>query len=526
MLRRDISRVLFGAAVGTLSGTQLAEAQSCPPACSPVYPGDVTLYGADSTGVAAADSAISAALAANSVVYFPPGMYRVTGTIQITGNKTVLGPRGGTYAAQIARIHHDTTSAINLFECMSEEFGAVCISNLFITGGGGGRVIRSLRPQSLFENLLLEIYNGWGIELMPWPNYPSAPSWWPTWPNGSPVAGYGFGSWGTVIRNCKWVGPDADTSYRGFQIAVNGGEILLDNCTAIFGDIGFNIDQCQALTIIRPNTNRQWFNGGGRAGIRFSGPGYKQAISIHGGYIEGSANGIWVENVQALDIADTYFDSLEVDGTVIYLQNSLVKNTTIRNCHILQRRANKIAIDNNNASRTAVTNCFIDAPGASGAALRTTAAIHTLGNTIVSGLIQDTNGLVQDLAAEDVNVTLAVAGSSSPGSYPIASQQSSYTRVGRRVWLDLDITLGAGAGGGTGSLSITGLPLAKRTGTSAVGSAQLSAVTYSGYVTLGFATGATALSLFQNTSNGVTSSLPITAVGAGDRIVGSISYRI
>jgi hypothetical protein len=528
MQRRDVSRALILSAAGAgLLASRGAQAQSCATPCYPQTPaetfagvtptdtsyppGNVLRYGADPGGNVDSAVAVNRAISANTVVFFPAGYYLIGSTINLAGDKTLVGERGGTQSAQAVTINHTGASG-SLFSCTSTEFGGVCISNFKIVGGNGSVAIYNRRPQSLFENLYLEPYNGGGIEL----------------DEGTQ------GSWGCTIRNCKWVAPAAPTPFFGYQISVNGGHVHLENCTAIFGCIGINVDQCEALTITRPSTNRQTAAysstpaSNGQCGIRFSGPGYKQSISINGGYVEAYTSGVWVENVQSLDISNTYFDDVDFGTTGIYIQNTLVKNTTIRNCHMLQRGANHIAIDNN-GENTLVSNCYLEASGVNGAVIRTTTPMHTLTNTIVAGTIIDSSGVVQDLGVKEESPTLAIRGSGTAGTYQIASQQCSTTRIGRRVWVDVDITLAASiTGGGTGSLYITGLPLTKRSGTLPVGAAQLNAVAFSGVVTLGFVTSgaSSTLCLYQSTSNGATAALPISSVTAGDRISGSICYRI
>jgi hypothetical protein len=527
MKRRDISKALILSGAGAALLSSRAQAQACAPACYPqtpeestagvtpidtsFLPGDVLRYGADMSGSADSAPAINDALLANSVVFFPPGIYKVDSTINVTGDKTIIGARGGTQSFQAVTLNHTAASG-SLFSCVSTQFGGVCISNFKIVGGNGSVAIYNRRPQSLFENLYLEPYNGGGIEL----------------DEGTQ------GSWACAIRNCKWVAPQTATPYFGYQISVNGGHVHLDNCTAIFGCIGINVDQVEALTISRPSMNRQTAAyssvppANGQCGIRFSGAGYKEAISIDGGYIEACTTGLWIENVQSLDVANTYFDDVDFGASGIYLQNSLVKNTTIRNCHMLQRGAGKIAIDNN-GENTFVSNCHVSARGVGGIAIRTSTPMHALSNTIPAGLISDSAGQLQDIGVKEASVTLAIQGSGTAGAYQIANQQCSYTRTGRRVWLDLDITLaGVIGGGGSGSLYITGLPVTKRTGTLPVGAAMLNSVAFSGFVTLGFvSSGATStLCLYQSTSNGATTAVPISGLTAGDRISGSISYRI
>jgi hypothetical protein len=394
MLRRDLTGMLLGAAVGSMGSASVAQAQACPPPCAPLYPGDVTLYQGLNVG-GLWDNAINAALAANEIVYFPPGHYHVQGPITITGNKTIMGPRGGTFAAQQARITHvpdvsSSNSNRNLFESYQEAYGGICIANLYIDGGRGGWAIRNVRPQSVFDSILMEVYDGCGIELLPCNGWPASPV----------PSGYGFGSWGCIIRDCKWTGLAEGSMGIGFQVAVNGGNVLLENCTAINGDIGINVEACEALVIDRPNVNKQWYGTPNKCGIRLAGPGVKKAISIRGGYIEACGNGVWAENVQALDIANTYFDTTEnpvANSTCIFLQSSQVKSASIHGCYIWQRVPGRVAVSNY-GSKTTLSNNVISAPN-SGVAINNGAVMYSLANTILAGSIVSPAGWIKEIGA-------------------------------------------------------------------------------------------------------------------------------
>lgn len=126
--------------------------------------------------------------------------------------------------------------------------------------------------------------------------------------------------------------------------------------------------------------------------------------------------------------------------------------------------------------------------------------------------------------------TAAIRGSSTAGTYEIASQICRYTRIGRRVWLDVGITMaGAITGGGVGDLTITGLPFAKVGSSYPVGSVLLSGVDWTAGASLSLAfTGSGAFStlvITQTIDNSAFTGVPIGGLGAGDLIFGSICYE-
>lgn len=303
-------------------------------------------FGAVGDGVTDDTAAFVAALAAANFVFVPAGTYVIGTQIDITGNKTISGQRTNANGYQSATINF-TASSGSLFSATSDEFGGISIQNLFITGGNGDYAIQSSRPLTNIENVVMEVYDGNGINLF--------------------NAGTGgTGGWGSTIRNCRWVAPATATTYRGFNVDTNGGHVTLENCTAIRGQIGINIAQSEAVNIIACSCNGQgltYASGADAdiASIRLSGAGYKKAISIRNCYIEGYVNGIYVEKCESLSVEDNYIADLGYavgkTGHGIYLKDSNVNNVTIKNNHFAENSTvgnvvvddgvNNVIIDNN-----------------------------------------------------------------------------------------------------------------------------------------------------------------------------------
>lgn len=500
-------------------------------------------FGADPTGSTPSSAAFQLALSAASHVYVPAGTYTIDATIVITGEKTITGPSGSSSSHQSAVLNFSGTG--NVFSASSAEFGGICISNFRIASGGDGSyAIYSTRPQSVFENIQIEGYVGGGIQL-------------------DELGTFSQASWGTLIRQVKWIGPAYATPFIGFDITLNGGHCTLDGCEAIRGSIGININQGQAVNIYRCSTNLQCntatypYSSLARdlqCGIRLSGSGYKDAIRISECYIEGFTYGIYVEAVNSLTIQDNFIAGLGINsdfvgtaGSEIFLKDDPVPDDNINNVTIQNNKINGKGNDaatvyiGDNATNTLVLNNFINAiggPPASTALVKGTGTATYVGaNTFnlnpTSGIKwSDVNGLLYEMFMSTQAHVFGVRGSTTAGTYEIASQVSNYTLIGRTVTINAKITMaGAVTGGGVGDLTISSLPYPCRAGTLAFGVASMSGVDWT---TVGAsiccsidAAVATGLIYFpENNKNAATTYIPISGVTANDVISFSISYEV
>lgn len=309
-------------------------------------------YGATANGVTDDSAAFTAALAAGNIVYVPAGSYVINSEVSITGDKTITGPEHSGKGNQFASINH--TGGTNCFSATSAEFGSVCIRNLRIVGGTGTGVsgtnyaIRSSRPQSTFENIVIESYSGSGIELF--------------------EAGTGSqASWGTIISNIKYVSDDTVSAYRGIQLDINGGHVKVHDCEILRGDVGINIDKGEAISIERCNINRfestysSATAAAGQAAIRLSGADAKVAVTVRDCYLEANTTQIYVEKVGAMVIEGNYIADVGFGTSPsIYLKDSNVDNVTIR-CNYFSDQSNKacISVDDNAGGGSSATNVEI-----------------------------------------------------------------------------------------------------------------------------------------------------------------------
>jgi hypothetical protein len=121
-----------------------------------------------------------------------------------------------------------------------------------------------------------------------------------------------------------------------------------------------------------------------------------------------------------------------------------------------------------------------------------------------------------------------IRGSGTAGTYELATDYTTYTKIGRQVTISGAIRLGTSiTGGGTGYLQITGLPFQKAANTQAMGSVLLNGVDFTGsYVTISFTSvsASSILYLTETVDNSTPIDLPISAVAANDEIVFTITY--
>jgi hypothetical protein len=511
-------------------------------------PINVLDYGADPTGADDSYAAFVAALAAGSNVYVPQGTYKLTQTLSITGEKLFYGPTSSSSSLQLAVLNF--TGAGNGIQSISAEFGGLCIRNFMITGGDGtgAYAIYNTRPQAVIENIHIEGWNNSGIAL-------------------ERAASGNQGSWGTLVRQCKWVGPETASPFIGFQLDINGGHVTLDGCEAIRGSIGINIDQGQAINIYRCSTNLQCntttypYSSLARdqqCGIRLSGDSFKTAVSIRECYIEGFTYGIYVEACESLSIEDNFIADLGitsdsfvgVPGSLIYLKEyttspDYIKNVTIRNNRISATgNGTKTIFIGQDAEHVEIYNNDIGATGSTGFAGANPIAIFKEAgyfsyvgdnrfrlNPFVGVAFSDTSKLLAEMFWLRGTFTAVVSGSGTAGTYEITSQVSTYTVIGRSVTLNSKITLAAVVtGGGTTNLQITGLPYTGKAATLAFGSVALSGVNYT---TAGASIASemdgtshsTGIFFVETVDNTASAYIPISAVSANSVIAFSITYE-
>lgn len=126
--------------------------------------------------------------------------------------------------------------------------------------------------------------------------------------------------------------------------------------------------------------------------------------------------------------------------------------------------------------------------------------------------------------------TAAIRGAGTAGTYEIATQNCRYSRIGRRVWLDIFIIMSATVtGGGTSYLQITGVPFIKANNTLPQGAVYVDNVDYTGTanLTLSFTQISPSSVLYINETNDNAGAVALAVAGlsANDQIFASISYE-
>jgi hypothetical protein len=287
---------------------------------------------------------------------------------------------------QHARLYHDPTSTGPLFNLKTLVSGA-CIKNFLISGGNGSACISSELPQTVFERIYWSEYNGGAIELLP---------------TGT------SGASSSRIYDCEWLGIDAPTNHIGYKISLNGGDVHLRGLVAIRGAVGIDVVQGQTVIIDGCSVNKQSvlnnfsaLAGDQTAGIRLSGGGYKQAISIKNCYVEACTNGILVDSCESLVIEGNFIQDVGVSGVVgeieQYNNHSLLigsgaRNVTINNNVINATSNGKTGVDafycvsvEAGAENIVYTNNSITSVGDISAHYRFDADVLWLANKFVGG---------------------------------------------------------------------------------------------------------------------------------------------
>lgn len=127
--------------------------------------------------------------------------------------------------------------------------------------------------------------------------------------------------------------------------------------------------------------------------------------------------------------------------------------------------------------------------------------------------------------------TPVIRGSGMAGTYQIAVNGCRYTRMGRRVFLDVWVQFAAVVtGGGTGYMQITGLPFAKAASTFPIGTVHTSGLDFTtagASLSLQFHTTTSSSILFihENVDNTAGNDFPVSGVAANDIFYGSICYE-
>jgi hypothetical protein len=132
---------------------------------------------------------------------------------------------------------------------------------------------------------------------------------------------------------------------------------------------------------------------------------------------------------------------------------------------------------------------------------------------------------------EEGTWTPVLSGSSTAGTYQLATASGWYTRVGRSITVIFNVKLAAVVtGGGTGFAVLSGLPFNTATTNAAAGAVTLGSVNYTvttNYVTVMPRSVGSASLIFEEVNiNGAVNDMSISAFGTNDTIQGTLTYLV
>jgi hypothetical protein len=158
--------------------------------------------------------------------------------------------------------------------------------------------------------------------------------------------------------------------------------------------------------------------------------------------------------------------------------------------------------------------------------------MSTAGNGIDFSANSNAAGMTSELLNdyEEGTWSPTIRGSGTAGTYELATDYTTYTKIGRQVTLNGQIKFGTSVtGGGTGYLQITGAPFTKAANTVATGAVRLVNINFTGdFVTMNFASLAAGTTLFlaETVDNSTPIDLPISAAVANAEFAFTITYFV
>ena len=441
----------------------------------------VSDYGATGDGVtddtAAIQAAIDAAVAKGiycGEVVFEPTIYRVNSAIVIDGRNLIISGKNcqldyyGTSGACLS-VSNVTNPAASLYP------NDVTIQDLAIkVFAAGGHGIDCKTSHSFYKNL--------SVTLTSDATGASAYRWIGDETNGS-------GPYYNTFLKCKCNSQSLSTDHIGIECITTGPSNRGPNAnTWIGGRIG---QMSLGMKLIGTGNN---FYGVTYEGVASKGTAFKFLAPAVGKCTQNNIYGYYVENV----------------GTLVDFSSNTLGNGLF------------------NGHSTGVTTFKVD--NGSGNIILGSTGTSQLGTGLkFTAVSAETDALDY---YEEGNWTPVIAGSSTAGTYQLATAQGKYTRIGRAVHLTARIIFaGSISAGGSGDLYITGVPFAKGSDSEPMGSVTTKNVDLTaGAISLNVAfltSGSTStLYLSETIDNAATNNVGISAVAASDQIKISITYFV
>lgn len=297
-------------------------------------------FDVDKTGSTSAIPAFNRAYASGeSNIYIPPGTYLgdtgADGSIVPVGGVNMFSPVGGKIQTA-AFINHQGTEHLFDTDQTATNFNGMSLANIRIIGGVTGKwAVRSHYPYSYLRNVHVENtsgnYAGNGLLLH----------------NDGAVAS--MGGWGSRLSDCKIVTKNDATNKRtGIELAINGGNVLVEKCETIFGEIGIFVNKGENISLVGCNTNQiqdHTSTSGNiqRAAILVGGTGSDLAVkacSITDCYIESHSRAVLIRDAVGTKITGAFIDDTEsfdpsfaaADGAIYH--SAKASNTSVNDCYI------------------------------------------------------------------------------------------------------------------------------------------------------------------------------------------------
>lgn len=253
-----------------------------------------------------------------------------------------------------------------------------------------------------------------------------------------------------------------------------------------------------------------------------------------------TTNAAWRSSARAIDVWGFGAFSGDSDNLSTAVSNNYYRNSSGVDTY-------KTAYFATQYQQLTGTHVFRVAPSSSGAITWTTAlsiannanitvntgnlVVGTAGKGIDFSANTNAPGMTSELLTwyEEGTWTPSLRGSSTAGTYELATASGWYTRIGRQVTAMFDIKLDAAiTGGGTGFLCIAGLPFNAATTAATVGSCVLSGVGFSASAAYVVITprgvGSPQIILQDIYANAGSGAVDVTTLAANDILQGTLTY--
>lgn len=314
---------------------------------------DVNWFGANKDGVTNDGpyftAAVSYAKGRDNRVSVPAGTYLVENEVVLPGGMTISGTPTESVNNKPSVIIHGGTTSLFTTDPLDTNFNGLSISHFRVKGGVTNKwCVESHYPFTSILGIHVEDVS---------PRYLG---------NGFRLHNDGgqssMGCWNSRLKDCRAVLDEDSVNPRtGFDLFINGGDVVVESCQTTFPQKGFFLRKGEAIEFRECGTNktRDYTSVSGNitnaAFVIGDGTNGVKAVSIRGCYVEGHARAVLVNaNVTSVSIKENYitdikfsdpqlasdgaillkngFDGVSIDDNYIaigYSQQSLVRSLRV-----------------------------------------------------------------------------------------------------------------------------------------------------------------------------------------------------